>query len=105
LLPRILVPIAFAFALAACADGALRSADCGNVNARLAELGIAAGDVQSVQQQVERGEEGSVLHRNAWVRLNSCDGYVVVRLDSSCGPSGSNPFTTGNCSLPQPRGP
>jgi hypothetical protein len=104
LLQRKLVPLALTIVLAACAEGGFRSGDCATPQVRLAELGIDPSDIQSIEQYVERGPESTVLRRDGWVKLKSCDGYVVVRLDTSCGPAGSAAYTTGNCRLPERRG-
>ena len=92
-----------ALALGACADmgQTARSPDCATPEARLAELGIPASDIVSILQTSERATEGGLISRHAWARLKSCTGYVVVRLDSSCGPRGSDAYTTGNCRLPE----
>jgi hypothetical protein len=93
-----------ALALSACADHmqTARGPDCATPEARLAELGVATDDIVSVLQTNERAV-GGVISRHAWVRLKSCSGYLVIRLDSSCGPRGSDPYTTGNCRLPEKR--
>ena len=95
--------LAAALALAACAEGTqtARSPDCATAEARLAEIGIPADDIVSILQTTERAQESGVISRHAWVRLKSCSGYVVIRLDSSCGPGGTDAYTTGNCRLPE----
>lgn len=97
-------PLALAFALSIAACAALpdqRAAECRTPEARLAALGIASSDIDRIDSVADRANEGGIISRHAWVRLKSCTGYVVVRLDSPC--DHSDPYTTGDCQLPQGR--
>jgi hypothetical protein len=106
--PRLIVSLAAVLALAACSGEAIHIAgtasDCGTAQARLAQIGIPESDIVEITNTVERANEMGILSRHAWARLKSCDGYVVVRTDSSCGRWGSQPYATGNCRVPEPRG-
>ena len=58
------------------------------VEARLAELPLAAGDVKSVRivEKVNLDDEfgPEILGVEGWVRLNSCSGWLVVNMRASC---------------------
>ena len=102
---RIFPPLVLALALVACGDVYVvgTASDCTTVPARLSELGIDPNDVAQIEFTAERGQEGAILKRWGWAKMKSCDGYVVVRTDTGCGPRGSDPYTTGNCRLPERR--
>jgi len=96
-------PFAFVVVLgvAACAGPSGRwAAECRTPEARFAALGIASSDIIRIDSVADRGE-GGIISRHGWARLKSCTGYVVVRLDSAC--DHSDPYTTGDCRLPQGR--
>jgi len=106
LVRHMIAPLAFIALLAGCGDIQYAGSpnDCGTAQARLAQLGINANDIERIEIQNERGEEGAILQRYAWAKMKSCDGYVVVRTSAGCGISGSQPYTTGNCRIPEKRG-
>ncbi|HMA15444.1 MAG TPA: hypothetical protein VKP12_11695 [Kiloniellaceae bacterium] len=58
------------------------------VEARLAELPLAPGDVKSVRivEKVNLDDEfgPEILGVEGWVRLNSCSGWLVVNMRASC---------------------
>jgi len=98
-----LLALAFALSIAACtALPDQWAAECRTAEARLAALGIDSSEIERIDSVTDRGTEGAIISRHAWARLKSCTGYVVVRLDADC--NHSDPYTTGNCHLPQRRG-
>jgi hypothetical protein len=103
---RFAIPmLAAMLVLGACADGVQVSAgsDRGSVQGRLTEIGVDMADVESVEFTVERGEEGGIMNRWAWAKMKTCDGYIVVKTSGGYGRSGSQPYATGSCRLPEPR--
>jgi hypothetical protein len=104
MLHRVLAVSSIAIALAACGDIRISSGDeRGSVEGRLAEIGVGMDDVDHVEFQVDRANEGGILNRWAWAKMKSCDGYIVVRTSGGLGRRGSQPFATGNCRLPEER--
>lgn len=79
-------------ALAACLPAGellAQSPRCADkVEARLAELPLAPGDVKSVRivEKVNLDDEfgPEILGVEGWARLNSCSGWVVVNMRASC---------------------
>jgi len=98
--------IATALALGACGQpvGGPGGPSRSSVEGRLLEIGVDMADVDQVEYTVERASEGGVKDRWAWAKIKSCDGYIVVRTTGGLGRSGSQPYATGNCRLPEPRG-
>jgi hypothetical protein len=104
---RTLALLFVAAALGACEGTQIGTAasDRGSVQGRLAEIGVDMADVEGIEFTVVRGsEEAGVIDRWAWAKMKSCDGYIVVRTSGGLGRSGSQPYATGNCRLPEPRG-
>jgi hypothetical protein len=104
MLRRLLVLSSAALALAACGD--IQAAGPGSrdsAEGRLAEIGVDMADVDHIEYQVERANEGGILQRWAWAKMKSCDGYIVVRTSGGLGRRGSEPRATGNCRLPEER--
>ena len=67
--------------------------------ARLDALGIPRADVDSIVLGIERAQESNfITHRAAWVRLKTCQGYIVMNLDRYN--EVRDVYTTGNCRLP-----
>jgi hypothetical protein len=93
-----------AFAAGACEQAAMRTGEpMQSVEqaalARLDALGIPRADVDSIVLGIERAQESNVVsHRAAWVRLKTCQGYVVMNLDRYN--DVVDVYTTGNCRLP-----
>jgi hypothetical protein len=104
MLHRVFAVSSLALALAACGDlqvsgpGSRDSAE-----GRLTEIGVNMADVDHIEYQVERANEGGILQRWAWAKMKSCDGYIVVRTSGGLGRHGSEPHATGNCRLPEER--
>ena len=69
--------------------------------AKLSEMGVAESDIQSMSVATVRnasaGAGSRVRGYQAWSRLNSCDGYVVVSVSSMC--TYRDAHTTGTCRL------
>ena len=71
------------------------------VDEHLASLPLASGDVKSVRMlsrfvgatHVGAGKPG----HEAWVRLNTCTGWLVIELSNGCYPRRS--FTRGECTV------
>ncbi|MGP1253823.1 MAG: hypothetical protein ACTS10_05390 [Kiloniellales bacterium] len=68
---------------------------------KLAEMGVAESDIQSMEVTVTRNSSAGAGSRvrayQAWTRLNSCDGYVVVSVSNMC--TYRDAHTTGNCRM------
>ena len=73
----------------------------GKVNAHLASLPLSPDDVQSIRiiERVNIADDygPDILGVDAWVRLNSCSGYVVVSMTKYC--MVQSVYTTGDCSV------
>lgn len=69
--------------------------------AKLSEMGVAESDIQSMSVTTVRNSSAGAGSRvrayQAWTRLNSCDGYVVVSVSSMC--TYRDAHTTGTCRL------
>ena len=102
MLRRLVLLSSVAVGLAACSDVSF-GPERGSVAGRLAEIGVSMEDVDHVEFQVERANEGGILNSWAWARMKTCDGFIVVRTSGGLGPSGSQPYATGECRLPQQR--
>jgi hypothetical protein len=103
---RVVIAILTAtFALGGCADGVVVSGgtDRGSAQGRLAEIGVDMSDVERIEFTVDRMPEAGVIDRWAWAKMKTCDGYIVVRTSGGYGRSGSQPYATGNCRLPEER--
>ena len=100
----LLSSVAVAVGLAACGDAQVTfGPERGSVEGRLAEIGVSMDDVDHVEFQTERANEGGILNRWAWAKMKTCDGYIVVRTSGGLGRSGSQPYATGSCRLPEQR--
>ena len=68
---------------------------------KLAEMGVADNDIQSIEVTATRnasaGAGSSVRAYQAWTRLASCDGYVVVSVSNMC--TYRDAHTTGDCRM------
>lgn len=95
--------LAVALATASLQFPAARAADstrCAEaVDARLAELSLAAGDVRQIRL-IERtniaddfGPE--IFGVDGWVRLKSCSGWLVINMTPSC--YVKQTYTRGDC--------
>jgi hypothetical protein len=96
-------PLALAAAVTACASvtpSTTRIADCtGAAEAKLASLGIERADIESLFNSTDRANEaGVVTDRQVWAKPKSCQGHIVLRVDSAC--RILDMYTTGNCALP-----
>ncbi|MGF1592285.1 MAG: hypothetical protein ACFCUW_03340 [Kiloniellaceae bacterium] len=69
------------------------------VESHLAGLPLAPGDVQSVRivEKINIADDfgPDVLGVDAWVRLNSCSGWLVVNMTASC--FVRQTYTRGDC--------
>lgn len=97
--------VAAALALGSCVQhvGGPDGPDRASVEGRLLEIGVAWADVDHIEYTVDRANEGGVINRWAWAKMKTCDGYIVVRTTGGLGRSGSEPYATGNCRLPEPK--
>ena len=86
--PPLAVGLAIALALVAVPAAAEAPEDCvGPIEARLEALGIPAAQVERLELVPRRvfEEDGEILlGYDAWARLRSCPGYVVLELDTDC---------------------
>ena len=85
-----------ALAAAALLTGSLRAGElhaqsklcASQIEAHLAELPLAPGDVESVRivEKVNLDDEygPEILGVEGWVRLNSCSGWLVVNMRHTC---------------------
>ena len=68
---------------------------------KLADMGVAETDIQSIEVTTTRnasaGAGSHVRGYQAWARLASCDGYVVVSVSNMC--TYRDAHTTGNCRM------
>ena len=68
---------------------------------KLANMGVAETDIQSIEVTTTRnasaGAGSHVRGYQAWARLTSCDGYVVVSVSNMC--TYRDAHTTGNCRM------
>lgn len=69
------------------------------VDSHLAGLPLAPGDVQSVRivEKVNIADDfgPEILGVDAWVRLNSCSGYLVINMTAAC--YVRQTYTRGDC--------
>lgn len=65
----------------------------------LQDHGVAANDVQTitVKNRSYGAKSPTNYGRDAWVRLNSCSGHVVVTMTKYC--MVQSVYTTGDCSV------
>lgn len=85
----LVVPAASATA-AACED---------RTTAELRQISVPPEDVKSMKVDQRRGGGRALTNYrvNAWTRLHSCSGYVVVTLTHNC--TAPQSYTTGDCRL------
>ena len=71
----------------------------GKVNAHLASLPLSPDDVQSIRiiERVNIADDygPEILGVDAWVRLNSCSGWLVINMTPKCYIKQS--YTRGDC--------
>ena len=69
------------------------------INTALERMSVPQSDVKSVKVMRRSGgaKSGSNYTYDAWVRLNSCSGYFMVRMTRGCMVMDS--YTTGNCNF------
>lgn len=83
--------------------GTLQAADSkrctAEVDRRLAELPLAPGDVKSVriieQTNIADDYGPEIFGVDAWVRLNSCSGWLVINMTAKC--YVRQTYTRGDC--------
>jgi hypothetical protein len=88
-----------------CARPARRAAQaprCADrVDSHLAGLPLAPGDVQSVRivEKVNIADDfgPEILGVDAWVRLNSCSGWLVINMTATC--HVRQTYTRGDCRI------
>ncbi|MGD1879698.1 MAG: hypothetical protein ACFB13_19625 [Kiloniellaceae bacterium] len=105
--PALLTRALFAGALlgAALLPAGLQAADtqrCADkVDAHLASLPLKPGEVKSIRiiEQVNIADDfgPAILGVDAWVRLNSCTGWLVVNMTAKCYIRQS--YTRGDCRI------
>ncbi len=69
------------------------------IDKALLELSVPQGDVKSVKIAKRSGgaKSGSNYKLDAWIRLNSCSGYLMINMTRHCVVQQS--YTTGDCSV------
>jgi hypothetical protein len=71
------------------------------VDSHLAGLPLAPGDVQSVRivEKVNIADDfgPEILGVDAWVRLNSCSGWLVINMTATC--HVRQTYTRGDCRI------
>ncbi|WP_119167510.1 hypothetical protein [Algihabitans albus] len=95
----VLAPIAFIGLIVAATPV---SAACMDVfTEKLAEMGVAESDIRSIEVTTTRnasaGAGSRVRGYQAWTRLASCDGYLVVSVSNMC--TYRDAHTTGGCRM------
>ena len=77
-------------ALAACED---------RVNRELQDMSVSPDDVKSVEV-MRRGAGGKASNNytlDAWIRLHSCSGYLMIHMTRHC--TVQDIYTTGDCRI------
>ena len=95
-----LAGLALAAALLPAPLAAADSERCaGKVNAHLASLQLTPDDVKSIRiiEEVNISDDfgPEILGVDAWVRLNSCSGWLVINMTAKCYVKQS--YTRGDC--------
>lgn len=69
------------------------------IDSALQQHGVAADDVESMKvvKQSRGARSPSNYALDAWIRLKSCDGYVMVNMTRSC--HVQQVYTTGDCKI------
>lgn len=85
----LVLPAAHA-AAAACED---------RIAEELRQISVPADDIKSMKVDLRRGGGRALTNYrvNAWTRLHSCSGYVVVTLTHNC--TAPQSYSTGDCHL------
>ena len=69
--------------------------------AKLSEMGVAESDIESMSVTTVRNSSAGAGSRvrayQAWTRLKSCEGYVVVSVSNMC--TYRDAHTTGTCRM------
>lgn len=76
------------------------AAECeAQVNQALREMSVPQDNVKSVKvvKQGKGGMSASNYKLDAWIRLNSCSGYLMINMTRHCMVQQS--YTTGDCSV------
>ncbi len=73
------------------------------VDRRLDRLEINSADIKNISYTTQiqsTGRDGDTKERgvNAWVRLHSCRGYLVIDMDNTC--RVRQVYTRGKCDIP-----
>ena len=98
-----ILPAGLAAFVAAGLPGSLQAADStlcsGEINDHLAELPLASGEVKSVRilerTNISDDYGPAIFGVDAWVRLNSCTGWLVINLTPKC--YIKQTYTRGDC--------
>jgi len=98
--PLLAAAVLLAFGLSATATQARDSQLCADVvDEHLAELPLAEGEVKSIRiiERVNIADDfgPEIFGVDAWVRLNSCSGWLVVNMTAKCYIKQS--YTRGDC--------
>ncbi|NIA69652.1 hypothetical protein HBA54_13705 [Pelagibius litoralis] len=69
------------------------------INEALANMSIPQSDVKSIKvaRQGKGAKSATNYSWDAWVRLNSCNGYVMVHMTRTC--HVQQVYTTGDCKV------
>ncbi len=82
-------------------EAAAQAAPRDTVERKLAEFGIAQGQVRSIEMIAQKnssgGARGHVRGYAGWVRVAGCDGFVVINTSRTGG--FDDAYTTGGCAV------
>ncbi|WP_299620929.1 hypothetical protein [Pelagibius sp.] len=69
------------------------------INKALADMSVPKEDVKSIKvtRRAKGAKSGSNYDLDAWIRLNSCSGYVMVLMRNTC--HVQDTYTAGNCNV------
>lgn len=70
----------------------------GTIDAKLAELKVEKSSVKEIVMTRYGTTEGGTQGYEAWVRLDSCHGHLVIDVTEAC--SVTTVYTTGTCRIP-----